>query len=236
MQESYFVPLDKNKNNWDLSKKIVFLDKFFELELDDVDKSTVQYDILPSCLSKISENEINSFENELISFFKEKFNAYHNVNFDYMYWKKMFSGWLRPFIINCYDKIELLLELKDSFPGAFFESTVQMSSEDGVLFSKLAKKICDFSIICLDDFKTESSEKQLKKENVSLLGIIINTYKRFISKIMRFKFRNIKVYVKNIVNRLIQFVIKIYSSHNGNVLIGYSYIPWSSIRYFKKKK
>ncbi|MBQ9494585.1 MAG: hypothetical protein IJR50_02965 [Treponema sp.] len=135
LSKEYFVPLNIKKETWDVDKKLLFLDDYFERQLSDEEKKTFDYEILPITSFKHTKYEIDLFEAKLVNFFSDSLNKYHNVIFDFTFWKKLFLPWLDNFIYNTISKVEDLENLSTIYgDGIFF--TACYSSEFNKKFLK----------------------------------------------------------------------------------------------------
>lgn len=225
-----FVPLDINKKNWDLSKHLIFLNRYYEIQLSEVEKKRLNYSIIPDSLSSVNESEFIAFENKMIVFFQNKLNAYHNVNLDIVYWKKMFSGWMRPFIINCFEKIEFLNELNKLYSNYVFESCVDVEDDDAFLFAKLAEKVCSFSIsyvVVNHDIK-KVDKKNIGEYNNLNSNFFVIKFLQYMSEIKRFEIKNIVKYLKKLKSKILLRL----NSNKARVLLIHSYFPQCSADYF----
>ncbi|MDD7449620.1 MAG: LIC12162 family protein [Treponema sp.] len=239
--EEYFVPLNRNMEYWDLTKKMIFFDKFFELQLND--KSNLDYKILPEYKTKINKLEIDLFCDKLLYFFYKEFNSLHNVNFTLEHWKSLLLGWLKHFVIDIYFKIEEFENLYKIYPEAKFTSCIPsdlnsyeflkihtrpFEDDNYHLFvsSLIAKKIYNFNIL----YKTETLKN---RETEQVIHKEFDTDGRT-SKVLR------KITLKKIFNKFL-FYIKnlrriVFSILNKSSLyLWCTYFDGETIDYFKNK-
>jgi len=229
VSESFFVPLDIAKSHWDFKYPLIFLDNYYELQLSDDERKKVSYKIIPSHKVNIREEDFDRFGQEIICFFSEELNKYHNVNFDIVYWKKMFSGWLREFFANSYEKIELLLQLKLCYPDSNFISCVNSDDSDSVMFSKIAKEICKFEIK-YDSVISENMTSYDEKDN-NICLILKKTIDKIKNKIWPIKLKRLITLIK-IVNRKL---VNIKNARTKTVLVGPSYFTGQVYDYLEKR-
>ena len=116
----YYIPLSSDVREWDIKKKIVFIEDCYWMRQDRDFLQTLDYEVLDVndfSINQIDEGKLWVFRCQLSKAIGKIMNDYHHLEFSELYWRRVLGLWLKDFIEFVYIRFLRLFRLREKYEG-----------------------------------------------------------------------------------------------------------------------